>query len=324
MMTSSYLLSTTSSRSSIGGLMIPSVAGVPATLCLPCLGIRCDRAPGHAEPRRGLLKSSRSCHQGYQLPAHLLDGRVNERYVELGLGCQLDPRGLEPAGDDLRPPGTAARTWRAPARSISSSEGMPDRSFASSGALGVPYLLPENAAHSSSSPLATIRSKRESVTKWYSRPSTSPRRGGRVVTDTESHISGQTRASCFTTVLLPTPDGPDSTVRRAPGRPGRMVPASPPGAAAAEIPGRALAAPGGTAADGTGPGSATGPGEAPADGTGPAGAPADGTGPGSATGPGGTAPGGTAPGGTAPGGTAPGAGAPPVALPWPPEGGPAF
>src|SRR6516164_978873 len=33
MMTRPYLLSTTSSKSSIGGLMMPSTAGVPATLC---------------------------------------------------------------------------------------------------------------------------------------------------------------------------------------------------------------------------------------------------------------------------------------------------
>src|SRR5690606_5680184 len=45
-------------------------------------------------------------------------------------------------------------------------------------------------------------------------PSVSPGRGGRVVTDTESHTSGRRRRSSLTTVLFPTPEGPDRTVRR--------------------------------------------------------------------------------------------------------------
>src|SRR6266567_3325011 len=71
-------------------------------------------------------------------------------------------------------PGTAWRTCRAPATSISSSDGMPARSFSSSGARGVPYLFPANRAHSRSSPAAAIPSKSRSPTKQYSRPSTSP------------------------------------------------------------------------------------------------------------------------------------------------------
>jgi hypothetical protein len=48
-----------------------------------------------------------------------------------------------------------------------------------------------------------------------SRPSTSPGLGARVVTETESQIRGDTRRRLATTVLLPTPDGPESTVSRA-------------------------------------------------------------------------------------------------------------
>src|SRR5258708_23821929 len=51
--------------------------------------------------------------------------------------------------------------------------------------------------------------------KKYSRPCTSPGRGRRVVTETDSQICGQFRLIARTTVLLPTPDGPDSTVRPA-------------------------------------------------------------------------------------------------------------
>src|SRR6478735_12829571 len=46
-------------------------------------------------------------------------------------------------------------------------------------------------------------------------PSTSPGRGRRVVTDTETQTSGCRRRTSATTVPLPTPDGPESTVSRA-------------------------------------------------------------------------------------------------------------
>ena len=52
MMTRPYLLSTTSSRSSIGGLMMPSPAGVPATLALPVL---CNADGGALRPTAKLL-----------------------------------------------------------------------------------------------------------------------------------------------------------------------------------------------------------------------------------------------------------------------------
>src|SRR5580700_97669 len=97
MMTRPYLLSTTLSRSSMGGLMMPSPAGVPATLCLSdCLerGWRAERTARRLLVRRGQ-------HQGYQPVTDILDGRVNQRDIELGLGGQLDPRDLQPPHDDL-------------------------------------------------------------------------------------------------------------------------------------------------------------------------------------------------------------------------------
>src|SRR6476661_2660109 len=46
-------------------------------------------------------------------------------------------------------------------------------------------------------------------------PSTSPGRGRRVVTETDTHTPGCLRRTSATTVPLPTPEGPESTVRRA-------------------------------------------------------------------------------------------------------------
>ena len=60
----------------------------------------------------------------------------------------------------------------------------------------------------------TSRSNSSLPTKCYSRPSTSPARGGRVVTDTEIQICGHVLDSSATTVLFPTPEGPESTVSR--------------------------------------------------------------------------------------------------------------
>src|SRR5260370_21607659 len=58
------------------------------------------------------------------------------------------------------------------------------------------------------------RSSWVSSTNGYSRPFTSPGRGGRVVTDTEIQIWGQVLPSSAMTVLFPTPEGPESTVSR--------------------------------------------------------------------------------------------------------------
>src|ERR1700742_672730 len=118
------------------------------------------------------------------------------------------------ARNTSRASGMVLRTCRAPARSISSSAGMPAASFSSSGFRGVPYLFPANSAHTSSSPSATIRPNSASSTKKYSRPSSSPGRGERVVAETESHSSGWQCRNSATTVLFPTPEGPESTVSR--------------------------------------------------------------------------------------------------------------
>ena len=79
--------------------------------------------------------------------------------------------------------------------SISSRVGTPRRARSSTGAFGVPYFWLTNCAHSSNSPWATIASKASSLTKWYSRPFTSPGRGDLVVTETESQMSGAAPAS---------------------------------------------------------------------------------------------------------------------------------
>src|SRR5258708_3332613 len=113
MMTRPYLLSTTLSRSSMGGLMMPSTAGVPATLCLSELLRGGSR-------RLTALVAARGQHQGYQPMTDFLDGRVNQRDIELGLGGQLDPRDLQPPADDVggfrapagEPPDQLCPPWR--------------------------------------------------------------------------------------------------------------------------------------------------------------------------------------------------------------------
>src|ERR1051326_6633419 len=85
MITRRYLLSTTSSRSSMGGLVMPSAVVLPATMSLP-------------SERRGPLLDR---HQPYQLPAHVLDGRVHERDIELTAGFDLGPGRFQPPGDHL-------------------------------------------------------------------------------------------------------------------------------------------------------------------------------------------------------------------------------
>src|SRR5579875_3920633 len=93
MITNWYLLSTTSRSSSIGGLMMPSAAPrvwVPATSCLP-----------------PLLNGS-LLHQGYQLAAHVRDGRVDQHDVELVGGGHLLLGDGEPARHHLGRLGAAA------------------------------------------------------------------------------------------------------------------------------------------------------------------------------------------------------------------------
>src|SRR5215211_7470619 len=68
-----------------------------------------------------------------------------------------------------------------------------------------------------------MRSNSARETKWYSTPSVSPGRGGRVVTETDNHTVGWWRRSSATTLPLPTPDGPERTVRRAAPEPERAA-----------------------------------------------------------------------------------------------------
>src|ERR1700730_18173138 len=90
MITRRYLLSTASSRSSMGWLLIASSVGIPATGFLPSW---------RAE-RRGMASSGR--HQGYQLPAHVPDGCVHQRDIELAAGLDLLPRCFQAADDHVR------------------------------------------------------------------------------------------------------------------------------------------------------------------------------------------------------------------------------
>src|ERR1700735_2869487 len=166
MITRPYLESTTSSRSSIGGLMMPSGAEVPATVCLPVL------------PARSLGRLGR--HQGYQLTADVLDRRVNQRDIELAARAELGPRGVQPLPDDLgrfclpdREPADQLR----PGRRVEKDQQRPWHRLAH---------LP-GAGH------VDLQQRRHSG----------------------AELLGEARRRLATTVLLPTPDGPESTVRRA-------------------------------------------------------------------------------------------------------------
>src|ERR1035441_5627552 len=86
-----------------------------------------------------------------------------------------------------------------------------------------------------------MRSNSSRVVKWYSRPSCSEPRGGRVVHETENSIPLSCLRTSLTSVLFPEPEGAemmkrmpatltppsrslsnkmlDSTIERAPGRP---------------------------------------------------------------------------------------------------------
>src|SRR4051812_33796691 len=90
-MTRAYLLSTLSSSSSMGGLVMPSgLAAVPATpTSFSCVR---DRRPGY---------QSLGVHQPDELLRRLLDRRVDDRGIELVLGGELDPGGVQAGLDDL-------------------------------------------------------------------------------------------------------------------------------------------------------------------------------------------------------------------------------
>src|SRR4051812_9897651 len=103
-MTSAYLLSTLSRSSSMGGLVMPSgLAAVPATPYLTSL-LRRD-CPTRLAAAHHL---GARAHEGDERLRRLLDRRVDENVVELVLGGQLDPGGVEPALDDIGVLGAAA------------------------------------------------------------------------------------------------------------------------------------------------------------------------------------------------------------------------
>src|SRR5215831_11969488 len=89
MITRRYLLSTTSSRSSMGGLVMPSAVVIPATGFLPSL-------------RASWRKAVSGRHQGYQLLAHFLDRCVYQRDIELPAGFHLLPGHIQAALDHVR------------------------------------------------------------------------------------------------------------------------------------------------------------------------------------------------------------------------------
>src|SRR3954451_9096345 len=97
-MTRAYLLSTLSSSSSIGGLVMPSgLAAVPATpTSFSCVR---DRRPGY---------QSLGAHQPDELLSRLRDRRVDDRRVELVLGSELDPGGVQARLDHLGRLGAAS------------------------------------------------------------------------------------------------------------------------------------------------------------------------------------------------------------------------
>src|SRR5215470_9141605 len=105
MITRPYLLSTTSSNSSMGGLIIPSSAGVPATVCLPLSArARADLSACAAlgsQPSIGRPIRRLGRHQGYQLSADISDRRVDQRDVEFTLRAQFRSRRFQPLPDHL-------------------------------------------------------------------------------------------------------------------------------------------------------------------------------------------------------------------------------
>src|SRR5882672_8459326 len=116
--------------------------------------------------------------------------------------------------------GYRVRSWAAPCVSISSSTSLPSASAASSGRAGVPYMLPCTVAHSASSPRSSMVRNSRSVTKRKSTPFTSPGRGARVVAETEYARSGMHSRASRQSVVLPAPDGAETT-KSVPRRPRR-------------------------------------------------------------------------------------------------------
>src|SRR4029077_17427638 len=79
---------------------------------------------------------------------------------------------------------------------------------------GVPYqFLPNTCAYSRNSPRATFSWNSVSVTKVYHLPLVSVLRGGRVVHETDSMVSGRLRIFS-TRVDFPEPEGPETISTR--------------------------------------------------------------------------------------------------------------
>src|SRR6185312_15421508 len=78
----------------------------------------------------------------------------------------------------------------------------------------VPYRFPAYDTCSRNSPASTRRANSASSRKWYSRPSRSSGRRGRVVADVATSSSGSAARARAMRVPLPTPEGPATTNRR--------------------------------------------------------------------------------------------------------------
>src|SRR5207253_4969921 len=111
-------------------------------------------------------------------------------------------------------PGIRSRTARAPPVSSSSRTGRPLPVMRSISDQSVPARLcsPQgHSTHSRNSSPASRRSNSSRLTKWYSRPSSSPGRRSRVVAETASSSSGTRSSSIRASVLFPSPEVPVMT-----------------------------------------------------------------------------------------------------------------
>src|SRR5438046_2694859 len=111
-------------------------------------------------------------------------------------------------------PGIRSRTVSAPPVSSSRSTGCPLSVIRSISDQSVPARLCSphgHSTHSRNSSAASRRSNSSRLTKWYSRPSSSPGRRSRVVADTASSSSGTRSSSIRASVLFPSPEVPVMT-----------------------------------------------------------------------------------------------------------------
>src|SRR3954454_14956308 len=110
---------------------------------------------------------------------------------------------------------TASGTWRrisrAPGTSISSTTLEPSARRRSTSLRSVPYRCPANVTCSRNAPSPASRANSWSDRKWYSRPSVSAGRRGRVVADVATSSSGSDSRARAISVPLPTPEEPEIT-----------------------------------------------------------------------------------------------------------------